>query len=326
MLYEQATQYEEAIETYKRILSENLKDNNIALEIKSRLAYSLHKNNNFDEAKNVYEDILHEMPRDPVVLFNLGILLASHGEYKEAVHFLEKSERNNFTDLKTIYTTLILIFKNLNDTLNLDIAYKKLLQIDKENLNARITYADFLKEIGDSQGALSQYLIAASFDTSGKTRLKLASYLLNQKDLYGATGQIQEYLKTNPQDLDALILLATAYQELGITEESIKTYKKIISIESGNYLAYYNLGLLCEKAKRNDEAENYLLKSIELNDKFPPAYYAIGLSYISKNNRIKAQEVFKKYLFLDPNGQYKDNVVRRLEEFKQTDLSQKPGV
>lgn len=325
-LYQEKEDHEKAIQYYKDYLS--LKDNNDEdkLEASSGLAYCLQKNNNPEEAKEIYENILKQKPDDSNILYNLGILLSNKADYKGASSYLEKAIKNKFFVPAKAYKALVQSYKKLNDSANLKLTYKKWLEIDNNNLEARIDYADFLASIGDSNEAVDQYRVAAAMDTTNRTRYNLAKFLLVQKDLYGAVGQLQEYLKSYTEDLNALILLANAFKDLGIKEQAINTYKKIVTLQYDNYLAYYNLGLLYEQDKQYEQAKNYLLKSIEINDKYAPAYYALGISYMSNEEMDQAKELFEKYLRLDPNGEYKDVVEAKLKELIEKPVATQPKV
>ena len=216
----------------------------------------------------------------------------------------------------------------MNDTTNLKTTYKEWLNVDKDNIDARGAYAKVLAKIGATQEAIEQYRVAATLDNTSASRFKLAQFLVEQKDFYGAIGQLQEYLKTSPEDLNALILLADAFKELGINEQAINTYKKIISIQPENHLIYFNLGLLYQMEKKPEEAQNYLLKAIELNENYAPAYYALGLSYMSTGDskNLKAKELFEKYLQLDPSGEYKEKVQVFLKELLLKPVAEQPKV
>ncbi len=314
-IYQDAGSYSKAIELYKK-LSSNVENPNSEenIETKSALAYCLQKNQNLDEAKVIYEEVLKIKPENSLVLYNLGVLLNDKKDYQSAILKLEDAIKNKFINLSKAYQALALSYSNLNDTVNLKSTYKKWLEIDANNIEARISYAKFLAKSGSSQEAIDQYRVAVTLDSSPKARFNLAQFLLEQKDLFGAVGQLQEYLKIEPNDLNALILLANAYKDLGIDEEAINYYKKITSIQYDNHLAYYNLGLLYQKQKKYDKAQNYYLKAIELNEKYSPAYYALGLTYVSENNIDKARDTLQKYLQVDPTGEYKNKVEEKLKE------------
>lgn len=314
-LYQEKEDYRNAIEYYKKLLVSLDKEGSKGdLEAKTGLAFCLQKNKNLEEAKLVYEKILEKSPNDSNILYNLGVLLNEEKNYAKAVEYLESAIKNNFSPPGLPYQALVEAYLNLNDTTKIKTAYKNWLEADKNNIEARIAYAKFLAHIGDSRSAVDQYRVAAALDNTSSSRYKLAQFLLDGKDLYGAVGELQEYLKSEPNDLNALILLANIFRDLGIPEQAINTYKKIISIQVDNHLAYYNLGLLYQQEKKYVEAQNYLLKSIEINDKYSPAYYALALTYISNNESNKAKDLFEKYLKLEPNGEYKDKAEAKLKE------------
>lgn len=311
-LFQGQKDYKSAINYYRLLLSKSQFENDF--EAESSLAYCLHKNKNYAEAKGLYERILSKKPDESNILFNLGILLNEEKNYNLAVQYLDKALKNNFSQKTKVYKALILAYTELKDINNLKTTYKKWLDVDKNNIEARIKYAKFLASNGYPQEASDQYRVAAALDSSPDSRYQLAQFLVQQKDHYGAIAQLQEYLKLKPNDLNALILLANSYKDLGIQEEAVNNYKKIISLQYDNYLAYYNLGLLYHNKDDYEMAQNYFLKVIELNDKYSPAYYALALSYMTDKEGKKAEELFKKYLEIDPDGEYREQAKTKLEE------------
>ncbi|OGI06762.1 MAG: hypothetical protein A3F80_08670 [Candidatus Melainabacteria bacterium RIFCSPLOWO2_12_FULL_35_11] len=316
ILYQEKEEYEDAINLYKKLISTKNVSKETGLDAKYNLAFCLQKIQNSSEAKIIYSELIKEEPENSNFLYEYGNILTKEKNYKEAVNYLKKAIEQKYEPLKIVYQLLANAYENLNDSENLKIVYKEWLNADKDNADARIAYAKFLARSGATQEAVEQYRVAAALDNTSSSRFKLAQFLMEQKDFYGAIGQLHEYLKSSLNDLNALILLANAFQELGINEQSINTYKKIISIQPDNSLAYFNLGLLYQQGKKSEEAQNYLLKAIELNENYAPAYYALGLSYMAleapDNN--KAKELFEKYLQLDPGGEYKDKAEAFLKE------------
>lgn len=324
-LHQNKGDYEIAAGFYRKLVDLEKSKNKEDIEAKLGLAYSLQKSDDLEGARLGYQNLLKKYPNDPVILFNYGVLNIDLKDYTQGTAYFEKAIQNNFSPLKLVYEYLVEAHYQTNDIQKLKSVYEKWLDLDKGNVQTRISYARLLAKIGDMQKAIEQFRVAATLDNTNKSRFKLAQFLLEQKDFYGALGQLQEYLKVEPSDLDALIILANLYKDLGIKEQSINTYKKILTLQSDNHLAYYNLGLLYQENKSFDEAQNYLLKAIELNDSYAPSYYALGLSYISQNQKEKAKELFQKYLQLDPNGEYKEKAEERLKELLAKPTSQEQG-
>ncbi len=325
-LYQEKKEYEKSIENYRKVLALAKSSKEEDLEAKSALAYCLQETNKLSEAKSLYLEILKEKPADSNILYNIGVLFGAEKNHKEAITYFERAIQFNFPIPGKAYQALTEAYTALNDTDNLKLTFKNWLDLDKDNVNARISYAKFLAMNGASQDAIDQYRLAVALDNTNKSKFKLAQFLIEQKDYYGALNQLQEYMKTEGEDVNALILLADTYKNLNINEQAVNTYRKIIAVQIDNYLAYYNLGLLYERDKKYEEAQNSLLKSIEINDKYAPAYYALGLAYMLNNssgdkNDKKAKELFEKYLQLEPNGEYKNIVDAKLKE-----LLNKPAI
>ncbi len=316
ILYHEKGEYENAINLYKKLVSIKNISKETELNVKHDLAFCFQKTQNLSEAKMIYSELIKEEPENSKILYEYGNILTEEKNYKESIDYFKKAVEEKYEPLKMVYQALANAYENLNDSENLKIVYKEWLSVDKDNVDARIAYAKFLARRGATQEAVEQYRVAAALDNTNSSRFNLAQFLMEQKDFYGAIGQLQEYLESSLNDLNALILLANAFKELGINEQAINTYKKIISMQPDNNLAYFNLGLLYQQEKKPEEAQNYLLKAIELNENYAPAYYALGLSYMSLGdpNNNKAKESFEKYLQLDPIGEYKDKAEAFLKE------------
>lgn len=315
-LYEEKQNYNSAIEHYEKAIS--LQDENEISDIDAKigLAFCLQKTKNYEKAKPLYQYIISKSPEDPISHFNLAKLLVEEENYLDAVSELQKSITNNFKPLKLAYELLVEIYTSTNDSSNLDKAYKDLLEVDRDNIDARIAYATFLKNIGKTQEAINQFLVASTLDKTTKSKLTLAKFLIEQNDLFGAVNQLQEYIKVFPENIEALDLLAKAYGDLKIHEQSINTYKKAISLKPNDSLRYYNLGIQYQAINKFDESKNYLLKSIELNSSYAPSFYALGVSFVNENDIEKAKESFDQYLKIEPEGEYKDKIEIKLKEIE----------
>lgn len=282
--YHEKGNFSKEIELYQNLLSlvENAENQEERHKLKQNLACALHKNKDLDKARSLYEEVLTKEPDNSKLLFNYGLLLNMQERYNEAVSYLEKAIEKKYENPPLVYKELVKSYLNLNDNEKLKNTYKRWLDIEAGNFNTRVEYAKFLTKIGNTQEAISEYRIAITLGGNDNSK--------------------------------ALIPLANMYKDLGMYEDAISTYKKIILLQHGNFLAYYNLGILCQMSEKLQEAQNYLLKSIELNEKYSPAYYALGLTYVKSSDLQKAKEMFQRYLEMDPQGEYGAYVEIKLKE------------
>ncbi len=84
-------------------------------------------------------------------------------------------------------------------------------------------------------------------------------------------------------------------------------YKKAAELDRQNNIAFYDLGRLYEDVYGEHEiAISLVRKSIEIKADYAPAYYLLGKAYENIDDHNNSKASFKKYLELDPNGQFAD--------------------
>jgi tetratricopeptide (TPR) repeat protein len=109
-------------------------------------------------------------------------------------------------------------------------------------------------------------------------------------------GEKATELAGDDPDIDAL--LAEAYEHTGNKAKAVEYEKKA----PANPAALFNEAARAINAQKDSAAEPLLKKAIELDEKFAPAYYELGMLYAraSKNGDAKAN--LQKYIDLEPNG------------------------
>ena len=109
-------------------------------------------------------------------------------------------------------------------------------------------------------------------------------------------------LTSSPQSDIANAMVGGMLLERGFYKEAEEKYLKAISLHPRSK-HYVNLSVLYLKTRRIDEAEQALLKSLELSNDNPVAYYNLALIYRYKKEFEKAQEMKNWYIktFNDTN-------------------------
>lgn len=86
--------------------------------------------------------------------------------------------------------------------------------------------------------------------------------------------------------------------------ESIKIFKRIITLDPKNYRAYYNLGIAYFNLNHFEEALNAYNISISIKPDYKHVYYNIGLLHEATENLEGALKAYEKALDIDPNYIY----------------------
>ena len=109
-----------------------------------------------------------------------------------------------------------------------------------------------------------------------------------------------EYLEENPNDPRSLFYLAQSYKDAGKIEESIKWYKKRLTVNGWiqeKYISCYNIGNLLRRIGKTEEAFYYYLLSYEYdNSRYECFYEMIKINRINGRKRL----AFSLYKQLKP--------------------------
>ena len=89
--------------------------------------------------------------------------------------------------------------------------------------------------------------------------------------------------------------------DLGLYEEAIKDFNKVLELDKNYSKAYYNIGLSKYNLKKYDEAIEYFNKALELDSNFAYTYNNIGI--VKQDLRLDKEALyyFNKALELDKN-------------------------
>ena len=108
--------------------------------------------------------------------------------------------------------------------------------------------------------------------------------------------------KVSPKSSRIYNNLGDAYDNVGNTEMSIKSFQKAIELYPEYSDAIHNLGYEYLKLGELDSAEKYLKKSLEINPNLFPAAYKLGVIEYKKGNNLEAKKYFEKTLEIAPGN------------------------
>jgi Flp pilus assembly protein TadD len=154
--------------------------------------------------------------------------------------------------------------------------------------------------------AIKQFQLAAEKDSSQAAvfgNLGLAQ--LRTKKYADAVTAFKKSIALNPGDAGVHGSLTLALIESGKIEEAQQEAEEVAKLDPSKAAqSYYNLGAtLSEKGKSKEAVELYK-KAIEINPKYAPPYYQLGVAYFTSTDTIPAAiPILEKYIQLEPGGQ-----------------------
>jgi len=98
--------------------------------------------------------------------------------------------------------------------------------------------------------------------------------------------------------------LGKYYDDVGLKRIALEHYRKALSLPEGpdrrsHFISSYNMGVIYKSFQDEENARRYLLKSVELEPRFSPAYVSIGIMSIEKGQNEDALNYFIKALTHD---------------------------
>ncbi len=114
-------------------------------------------------------------------------------------------------------------------------------------------------------------------DSMQRTAYDFYNQSLQTKSIEDKIALLNESLEKNPDFLQALHLLASAYEESKSTSKCIETYERIIELDPGDYTAYWNLGVHSFTIGNIPESKHYFTKCTQLRPNDVDAWYNLGV-------------------------------------------------
>lgn len=224
--------------------------------------------NEREKAEELYKRAISVNGNSPLAHSEYGKFLVQQNRMQEAEASLLKAIEVGPTDRNAhfVLASFYLVSKQFDKA---EKEYKALADLDKDKPESQVVLADFYSSINRSDDAVKIYqdVLAKSPDYL-QGRYRLAEILLMKGDAQGATTQIEEALKKDKNDRQALLLRARVQlqkQNPDAVKAAIEDLKNVLQQEpnsrAGLYFmaqANYSLGLIDQaRAFAGDLERNY---------------------------------------------------------------------
>lgn len=245
-----------------------------------RLAYArlLVADRRYAEARAQFELLLQADPKNPDLLYSLGLLSMQGNLYSEARTYLQ--------------SYLALIEAQPGGERDPDQAYLYLAQLAEEEKQ----YSEALKwlrriEGGDEyvQARVREALVLGKMQRSEEARKLLAGVQASSSE----------------ERVQLLLAEGQLLREANRYGEAYKLLTQAIEKSPDNVPLLYDAAMTAEKLDRVDDMETYLRKVIELRPDYAHAYNALGYTYADRNVRLpEALKLIEKANQLAPDDPY----------------------
>ena len=197
-------------------------------------------------------------------------------------------------------------------------AYRKWAELDWDKPEGRARLADYYATVGryDEAAKLYEEIVAASPEYS-RGRYRLGEISLQRGDTQGANAQVEELLKRNARDLDALFLRARLRTVAGKNRDAIADLKTVLEQEPRSRLGLY---FMADALYRDGQYEQARARVGDLEryhtDFLPARLLQVQINFDSgdpETARRDADELLKRLKEMAPNGEQTPQFLAEVE-------------
>lgn len=287
------------------------------------------------------EKLSGEFPKDTRIHVSLAVLLASHRQYRQAVHEFELAdalEPGNFDLLHDLGKAYLLSgeYSKAQDRLNQALR----LQPDSADTMYLLaeTAAGMRKEVDALELLVHAHTIAP---TNTDIIFLMAQLSMKQSFFEDAIELLQEGIKVDPKRPDFHAALGESYFTVGKTDKALQEFRTLIALDPSprsyvfmglcyrhlgqydeakrylkqslqgdpnNLAALYNLGIIARGEGDDASAETYLARAVKLDRDYPEAVFEFGNLKLDQQKFREAASLFRHYVEVSPKsaqGYYK---------------------
>ncbi|MGC9053827.1 MAG: tetratricopeptide repeat protein, partial [Candidatus Hydrogenedens sp.] len=180
--------------------------------------------------------------------------------------------------------------------------YKKALELDPNNLFARINYSQVLGRMGRPSEGI--YILTRNFSLSlsSPSELNALGYLF---EIIGDYEKAQYFysraIVSNPSFTLAHANIANLFFNQHRFVEAKCHYEIVSSLQPSNPISYFQLARIAEFDRKYTEAILFYEKSLKLNPQFYIAWNNLGWIYEQIGNQRGAEQAYKKCIQIKPD-------------------------
>ena len=305
--------WDEALDAYSELLikinrpdrAEEVLQQNIKLNPKSISAYNkLGKlyagQNDFAKAENAYLKALALDSENMSALDGLGKVYDKQKKYFDAAAIMERLGKLRADDTKTSlrYAKILIELDRFHDA---GLLIKKIYDASPYNIQTLNVLAQYFVRRNEIKKAYICYRRILRIDRNAADFLKdNAAQFMHTGKFKHAEQLLKEYLRRKNGDADMWAQLGKCCRELGQYKKALKALSCSLNIDSSNYSAIEELGILTQFLNEDAASMNFIAELLNKNNDSDPDLDTLRSSMTVRENALGAME--KDESMLGKNG------------------------
>jgi tetratricopeptide (TPR) repeat protein len=241
---------------------------------------------NDDKELETYKRLLVQEPQNLDANRRVGILLMKKKQYAKAIENLEIVRVTNPQDAEIMLMLSEGYMKTERKEQGVELL-AKVQSMQKDNPELMFQLYSIYKELGKNTEAENMIKQLITLKKDNKYRILYATDLMEQKRYDEAKFLTDEIVKTDPTNLDGLMLSGRILAFQKKYDDAIEAFKMVSYVKENYAPANYERGEIYRKQNLFDRAESYYLKTLQADPQFGPA--ELGLARICKTQNKLAE-------------------------------------
>lgn len=273
----------------------------MSYDILFQQALTAHQQGRFDEAENIYRQILETAPDHPDILNLLGLIAQAKGVHNQATELFYRAIKKAPKHAPFYFNlgiSLSALGKNVEALDNLQKAAEFESDV-KEIYNQQGMVLHRLHRIPEAQQAFLKAINLDKDYSEAKTNLAMTYY---ESDQNKAVKFLEDISAQYPEEILSRYHLSTLYFDRGDIEKS-KTYALAAQqLNPSSDDISLVLGLIAQKENKPAEAKMHFQTAVEQNPRNIAALLNLANAETNENDFKQAERHYKKALDLEPNS------------------------
>ncbi len=272
-------------------------------EIQRKLATIYFLGKRYDEARQRIESVLARNPDDIDMLFLLAGVLEQEKDYDQAVETYEKIISLDENQARA-YLALSRLLAFQEKYGKAEERLKQAIAIEPESLRPQLALFHLYAASAAHDQAEQQIrkLIETTPDDINLYILR-GSYYMENDQIPEAEEAYQEAAAVDPENVKPYMALAALYDTTGNAEKSLEMYQKALELQPDEIGILHPIARYHFNAKAFDEAETYINRILEKNDKYFPTRMLKGELMVIQRNFDDAIALFDQLISEEPGAE-----------------------
>lgn len=253
-----------------------------------------------DDAIKAYRKALSITPDYPGALNNLGNCYFRQQQWARAKACYEEALHID-ADYPDAHFNLARLYLQESLTAEATTHLEQVIEIAPQHAGALGQLGNIYLAAENLQLAIPYLQRRVAIQPHAETYQSLATAYIHLKDYHQAIEALENALALNPQQDEALHMLATAYLLSGNLDQATKYYLR--QLEQKPHLeSLYNIAVLFSDKQRHNEAIAYFEQALLLDPKHLASHLNLAAVYLRQHKTNKAIQHYKIAAMLDPEN------------------------